>query len=604
MAKRERASLRRRSSILSVSFTASDAEQEQEEGVTRDHLQQQPSNNSSDTSGEQQHHQGLDENESQRKTRLRRSISLGTISAAGKASKRIQKRGKINVYFYIESQMRLPDFLVFDRNSSTEDQSRVLVPRADRSSLLRRGARTRFQRNSSFTPSAPRRPVDRHRQAESMPPVPFNRDIQSFEGITLSDKPLQEDHQQQPHLISRPETEKDDEHIQSLAVGDNVPTRPSSTPPITPSSSISEPTFQRQQQQQQQEQQQHEPSSTLSPSPSPSPSPPPPPPPPHSHAIDRGEKKSSWSWGFRKNKSDQLKQEPIITASSPSPSPPTAAPEPRPSVSTDSTSSSTSSKKFGLSSLFSRKGSSSKVQPANVSMVPTNAAGANGTAVPKDFQLNRINQNRLPIHIERAIYRLSHTKLANPRRPLHEQVLISNLMFWYLSVVSSTQPNGSVEAGRKFVSAGKKGKRQPQQQQQNRPASNNNNNKTSNHRPSQQQQQQQQQQNTTLHQYMGNNASTGFVIPENYLRPKGGGPKHRKPSLSDSDEDDDDDDSSSSDSSSDEETTKKAHTMTTAKKPSTRPNIKGPALINHTQGARKERDDDIPLAMYKSKGRV
>lgn len=103
---------------------------------------------------------------------------------------------------------------------------------------------------------------------------------------------------------------------------------------------------------------------------------------------------------------------------------------------------------------------------------------------------------------------------------------------------------------------------------------------------------------------MGNNASTGFVIPENYLRPKGGGgPKHRKPSLSDSDDDDDDDDSSSSDSSSDEETTtRKAHTMTS--KSSTRPNTKGPSLINHTQSARKERDDDIPLAMYKSKGRV
>lgn len=35
---------------------------------------------------------------------------------------------------------------------------------------------------------------------------------------------------------------------------------------------------------------------------------------------------------------------------------------------------------------------------------------------------------RLPIHVERAVYRLSHIKLANPRRPLYEQVLISNLM--------------------------------------------------------------------------------------------------------------------------------------------------------------------------------
>ncbi|KAI8329853.1 activator of mitotic machinery Cdc14 phosphatase activation C-term-domain-containing protein [Chlamydoabsidia padenii] len=44
---------------------------------------------------------------------------------------------------------------------------------------------------------------------------------------------------------------------------------------------------------------------------------------------------------------------------------------------------------------------------------------------------------RLPIHVERAIYRLSHHKLANPRRPLHHQVAISNLMFWYLSVINT-----------------------------------------------------------------------------------------------------------------------------------------------------------------------
>jgi len=35
------------------------------------------------------------------------------------------------------------------------------------------------------------------------------------------------------------------------------------------------------------------------------------------------------------------------------------------------------------------------------------------------------NFYRLPIHVERAVYRLSHIKLANPRRPLYEQVLIS-----------------------------------------------------------------------------------------------------------------------------------------------------------------------------------
>ncbi|KAJ1919854.1 hypothetical protein IWQ60_007147, partial [Tieghemiomyces parasiticus] len=46
------------------------------------------------------------------------------------------------------------------------------------------------------------------------------------------------------------------------------------------------------------------------------------------------------------------------------------------------------------------------------------------------------NYNRYPIHIERAIYRLSHIKLANPRRPLVHQVLISNMMFWYLSIIN------------------------------------------------------------------------------------------------------------------------------------------------------------------------
>ncbi|KAI9315474.1 hypothetical protein BX666DRAFT_1955828 [Dichotomocladium elegans] len=42
-------------------------------------------------------------------------------------------------------------------------------------------------------------------------------------------------------------------------------------------------------------------------------------------------------------------------------------------------------------------------------------------------------RERLPLHIERAIYHLSHIKLSNPRRPLCQQVVISNFMFWYLS---------------------------------------------------------------------------------------------------------------------------------------------------------------------------
>lgn len=57
---------------------------------------------------------------------------------------------------------------------------------------------------------------------------------------------------------------------------------------------------------------------------------------------------------------------------------------------------------------------------------------------------------RYPIHVERAVYRLSHIKLANARRPLYEQVLISNLMFWYLGVIGRNvaeekKPNGVEE---------------------------------------------------------------------------------------------------------------------------------------------------------------
>ncbi|KAF3933679.1 hypothetical protein ABW19_dt0200547 [Dactylella cylindrospora] len=70
---------------------------------------------------------------------------------------------------------------------------------------------------------------------------------------------------------------------------------------------------------------------------------------------------------------------------------------------------------------------------------------------------------RFPIHIERAIYRLSHLKLANPRRPLLQQVLLSNFMYAYLAKVQQMQPNGSPAA----VQSGQSQQlQQPQQQQQ------------------------------------------------------------------------------------------------------------------------------------------
>ncbi|CCF56682.1 hypothetical protein KAFR_0B03860 [Kazachstania africana CBS 2517] len=45
---------------------------------------------------------------------------------------------------------------------------------------------------------------------------------------------------------------------------------------------------------------------------------------------------------------------------------------------------------------------------------------------------------RLATNVERAIYRLSHLKLGNRKRPLREQVLVSNFMYAYLNLVNHT----------------------------------------------------------------------------------------------------------------------------------------------------------------------
>ncbi|KAH8551210.1 activator of mitotic machinery Cdc14 phosphatase activation C-term-domain-containing protein, partial [Umbelopsis sp. PMI_123] len=60
----------------------------------------------------------------------------------------------------------------------------------------------------------------------------------------------------------------------------------------------------------------------------------------------------------------------------------------------------------------------------------------NQNAISNEVDVVNDDFSRFPVHIERAIYRLSHYKLSNPRRPLHHQVLISNLMFWYLSIIN------------------------------------------------------------------------------------------------------------------------------------------------------------------------
>lgn len=68
---------------------------------------------------------------------------------------------------------------------------------------------------------------------------------------------------------------------------------------------------------------------------------------------------------------------------------------------------------------------------------------------------------RFTIMEERAIYRMAHIKLANPRRPLHSQVLLSNFMYSYLSKVQKMHPQMSIP-----TSPAQRAQQQQQQQQQ------------------------------------------------------------------------------------------------------------------------------------------
>ncbi|KAL7932595.1 hypothetical protein V8C35DRAFT_306158 [Trichoderma chlorosporum] len=54
------------------------------------------------------------------------------------------------------------------------------------------------------------------------------------------------------------------------------------------------------------------------------------------------------------------------------------------------------------------------------------------------------NWSRFPLLEERAIYRMAHIKLANPRRSLHSQVLLSNFMYSYLAIVQAMHPQMNV----------------------------------------------------------------------------------------------------------------------------------------------------------------
>ncbi|RUS24277.1 hypothetical protein BC938DRAFT_473849 [Jimgerdemannia flammicorona] len=175
-------------------------------------------------------------------------------------------------------------------------------------------------------------------------------------------------------------------------------------------------------------------------------------------------RKSTWSWLFSSEDKEKLKKARTDVAGSltikadtqPSTLKPVSkdfvppkSPKDSETASGMSVDTPSGKKSFGLSSLFSRSSkvpATSRPSPdsavANTSTIATTASPETAMAKKPKYS----NYNRLPIHVERAIYRLSHIKLANPRRPLHHQVLISNLMFWYLSVINQQGQNGGAAA--------------------------------------------------------------------------------------------------------------------------------------------------------------
>ncbi|KAG0314913.1 hypothetical protein BGZ97_008844 [Linnemannia gamsii] len=156
-------------------------------------------------------------------------------------------------------------------------------------------------------------------------------------------------------------------------------------------------------------------------------------------------KPSSWSWLWGKEKGEKGADGSTFGGAGSSPGGmKSAAGTPPQTLSTEtntptaSSSETTVKKQSTLSMLFSRGSKSTSAKAQATTAETTHSVSMNGQSLTSD-RPKYSNYNRLPIHIERAIYRLSHVKLANPRRPLHEQVLISNMMFWYLGVIQQQQ---------------------------------------------------------------------------------------------------------------------------------------------------------------------
>ncbi|CAO3611991.1 unnamed protein product [Cunninghamella blakesleeana] len=649
----KKANVKRRRSVLSVSFTADDMAAAA--SMTNDndiHLQESGrlsaleslenkkqlgrSNSLKDKENyadNNNSNNSLDEKASKtRKERLRRSMSLQFTKDLG----------------------NIPDFLVFDRNSTALDQSPVLVPKAQRP-LSRRGARTKFQRSSSVVPSQPK-------LSERLNQQPYRHSDSSYltstldrqqqkENQEIQDQQLQEYQQKSistdtlnlydatsflndsnPAIdnivtslgASLPYNNNSNHHLntsptsylssssssspftknESQQLSSSTPeillNKPLSTSPSLPIlSNIDQINEDEEHQANKNDINLHSLSENASSSSSSSP-----PPiqkrqsPPLSSSKTSSlsssssstAKKSSWSWSALWSDDKKPKNEQMLPPSTLSlgitemkEEDDNNAPLPEPlTTSTSTPTTNTNKQKSKFSSFFSRKSSSSQSK----STLKGNDMDSTVTMMPpKDFQLNKINQQRLPLHIERTVYRLSHVKLANPRRPLRDQVIISNFMFWYLSIISQqqhqqnpNQPNNNNNTSHRpsprtpqQIIADSKKKKRPMKKK----SSNNNNNSSNNNRSPPQRNSSSPILNgknnhpplppnndKTLKQYMDGSKqpSTGFVIPENYLKPatSSNQQKQRKPirqtsSSSDEEDDDEDDDDEGDDDDDDDD---------------------------------------------------
>ncbi|KKY14093.1 putative telomere silencing protein [Diplodia seriata] len=116
--------------------------------------------------------------------------------------------------------------------------------------------------------------------------------------------------------------------------------------------------------------------------------------------------------------------------------------EERQKTSSRKTSSEKKEKEGLFSSIFGGKTKKGEKEPHGSSKKAISARGLSPDPPQRVLRPDvDYNWTRFSILEERAIYRMAHIKLANPRRELYSQVLLSNFMYSYLAKVQQMHPH-------------------------------------------------------------------------------------------------------------------------------------------------------------------